>query len=208
MSRIRPVAARWAGCLLAALLLSLSARGASAHCDTLAGPVIKDAREALAKGDVTPVLKWVRPELEGEIRNAFAATAEVRKGGGKAGELADQYFFETLVRIHRQGEGAPYTGLKDEPVDPVIEMAEAALGTGSADDMIQKLKAHMERVVREKFVAVSEAAKQKDESVELGRKYVETYVAYMHYLEGLHASIVSTGAHAHEGAAEAEGHQE
>jgi len=29
-----------------------------AHCDTLEGPVVKAAKVALEKGDVTPVLKW------------------------------------------------------------------------------------------------------------------------------------------------------
>ncbi|HEX6790433.1 MAG TPA: DUF6448 family protein [Candidatus Krumholzibacteria bacterium] len=204
MERIERIA-RWAGCLLAVVFLVIAPRVASAHCDTMNGPVVQDAREALAKGDVTPVLKWVGAGFEGEVKNAFATALAVHKQGGEAGELADRTFFETLVRIHREGEGAAYTGLKDEPVDPVIQMAEDALGTGSADDMIQKLKAHMESVVREKFTAVQETSKQKDKSVELGRTYVAAYVTYMHYLEGLHASIVSPGDHHHDAGAAGEG---
>ena len=72
-----------------------------------------------------------------------------------------------------------------------------ALGGGSADDMIQKLKAHMEAVVREQFAGVSQAAQDRDVSVEAGRTYVAAYVTYMHYVEALHAAIVATGAHAH-----------
>jgi hypothetical protein len=190
----------WAGGLVATLLLVSSTEPALSHCDTMEGPVVVDAREALAKGDVTPVLKWIRAQDEADIRNAFTTTMAARKQGGDAAKLADQYFFETLVRIHRAGEGAPYTGLKDEPVDAVIAMSEDALGKGSADDMIQKLKAHMEAVAREKFTAVSTAAKDKDKSVEAGRKYVAAYVTYMHYIEGLHASIVGASAHACEAA--------
>jgi hypothetical protein len=85
---------------------------ASAHCDTLDGPVVMTAKAALEKGDVTPVLKWVRKEDEKEIREQFKKTLTVRAKGPEAKELADMYFFETLVRIHRAGEGAPYTGLK------------------------------------------------------------------------------------------------
>ena len=40
---------------------------AFAHCDTLDGPVVKTARAALEKGDVTPILKWVTNEYETEI---------------------------------------------------------------------------------------------------------------------------------------------
>jgi hypothetical protein len=42
----------------------------------------------------------------------FTKTLAVRKQSKEAKELADMYFFETLVRIHCAGEGAPYTGLK------------------------------------------------------------------------------------------------
>ena len=80
---------------------------AAAHCDTLDGPVVADARTALAQGNVAPVLKWVRPADEKEIRTAFARTTAVRNLSPEAEILADLYFFEALVRIHRAGEGAP-----------------------------------------------------------------------------------------------------
>ena len=84
---------------------------AAAHCDTLDGPVVADARTALAQENVAPVLKWVSPADEKEIRTAFANTTAVRKLSPEAETLADLYFFEALVRIHRAGEGAPYTGI-------------------------------------------------------------------------------------------------
>ena len=42
---------------------------------------------------------------------------------------------------------------------------------------------------------VVEAKKKKDKSVEAGREFVEAYVIYMHYVEGIHAAIMSAGAH-------------
>src|SRR5574340_348706 len=99
-----------------------------AHCDTLDGPVVATARASLEKGDVTPVLKWVRKEDEKEIQELFNKTLIVRKQGKEAKELADMYFFETLVRIHRAGEGAPYTGLKAAgTVEPSVAAADKAL---------------------------------------------------------------------------------
>ena len=99
----------WAGILA---MLSLVSTAASAHCDTMDGPVIAAARMALQAGDVTPVLKWIPKQSEPEIRAAFTRTLKVRAGGAEAKELADTYFFETLVRLHLAGEGEPYTGLK------------------------------------------------------------------------------------------------
>ena len=65
---------------------------ALAHCDTLDGPVVIDARGALEKGDVTPVLKWVQAADEAELREAFAKARAVRKLNPEAKALADTYF--------------------------------------------------------------------------------------------------------------------
>ena len=109
-----------------ALLLSTLAL---AHCDGMDGPVVRAAQEALAKGDVNLVLIWVRKNDEAEIRRAFDRTMTVRKFSRQSGELADTYFFETVVRIHRAGEGAPFTGLKPAGRDlgPAIPTANQAL---------------------------------------------------------------------------------
>lgn len=122
------------------LLFTVLSENAFAHCDTLDGPVVQTARTALEKGDVTPLLKWVQADDEKEIRTAFQKTLAVRTKGAEAKELADMYFFETLVRIHRAGEGAPYTGLKPgEAVDPAIALADRALETGSVDKLVNVL---------------------------------------------------------------------
>ena len=54
------------------------AGGAWAHCDTTQGPVVADARIALDRGDITPVLKWLKPDSETEVRAAFQHALEVR----------------------------------------------------------------------------------------------------------------------------------
>ena len=174
-----------------------AAAPAFAHCDTLDGPVIPEAKAALAAGDVVPVLKWVQPADEAAIKTAFAKAVAVRGQSPEAQELADHYFLETLIRLHRAGEGAPYTGLKDEPVEPIVALADQALASGSADEMIGKVAGHVDRAIREKFEKALEAKKHADESVEAGREYVEAYVAYVHFVEGIHAAVMSAGGHAH-----------
>lgn len=181
----------------------LAAGSARAHCDTTGGPVIPEAKAALEKDDVTPILKWIKKDNEAEIKTAFAKAVTVRAKGPEAKELADRYFLETLVRLHRAGEGAPYTGIKDEPVEPIVAMADKALADGSADEMIGKMSGHMAKAIKEKFNKALEARKNKDKSVEAGREFVEDYVVYMHYIEGIHTAIMSAGGHQHAGAAAA-----
>lgn len=166
-----------------------------AHCDTLEGPVVSTARAALEKGDITPVLKWVKKENEVEIREAFKKTLAVRKQGKEAKELADMYFFETLVRIHRAGEGAPYTGLKPgEAVEPAVAAADKALESGSVDSLVKMITGATEKGIRERFAHTLEMKKHADHSVDAGRKFVEAYVDFTHYVERLHMDASAHGA--------------
>ena len=168
---------------------------ASAHCDTLNGPVIAAAKLALNNGDVTPVLKWVKPEHEAEIRQSFARTMKVRGQGAEAQDLADNYFFETLVRLHRAGEGAPYTGLKSEPVEPQIAATDKALETGSAEPLVKMVTEDAANGIRQRFAHAAEARKHASDSVNAGREYVAAYVELTHYVEGLHGATSGGGVH-------------
>lgn len=167
----------------------------SAHCDTYSGPVIIAAKQALEKGDVTPILKWVKKEDEEQVKAAFKKTMSVRSKGPEAKELADNYFFETIVRIHRAGEGAPYTGLKNEPVEPIVAMSDKALETGNVDSLTNKVAAHVKEGIKERFAKAFAAKKNADKSVEAGREYVEAYITYVHYVEGIHEAAMSKGEH-------------
>jgi len=180
--------------LLSGLWLAVPG-SASAHCDTLDGPVVMTAKAALEKGDMTPVLKWVKKTDEAEIRELFKKTLIVRGKGKEAQELADRYFFETLVRIHRAGEGAPYTGLKSEPAEPIIQAADKALDSGSADHLVKHVSEAVAAGIRERFNRVKEAKKHADESIEKGRVFVEACVVYTHYVERLHMDVAAGEEH-------------
>ena len=178
------------------ILFTVLSENAFAHCDTLDGPVVQTARIALEKGDVTPLLKWVQTDDEKEIRAAFQKTLAVRAKGAEAKELADMYFFETLVRIHRAGEGEPYTGLKPgEAVDPAVALADKALETGSVDKLVDVLTEAMADGIRERFQHTKETQKHADDSVAAGREFVKAYVIFTHYAEGLHATINANADH-------------
>jgi len=180
-----------------------------AHCDTLDGPVVQSASIALEKGDITELLKWVQTDDEKEVRAAFQKTLAVRAKDAEAKELADRYFFETIVRIHRAGEGASYTGLKPSgAVDPAVAMADKALESGSVAKLVDVLTNAMANGIRERFQHASKAQKHADDSVAAGRKFVEAYVIFTHYVEGLHAIIKGNGGHHSGGAKGHSGHDQ
>lgn len=173
--------------LVMLMILVLVPSPAAAHCDGLDGPVVALAREALDTGTVNLVLPWVPNNDEPEIRSAFDHAMSVRKLGPEAKELADTYFFETLVRVHRASEGAPYTGLKPAGRDlgPAIPAADKALDSGSIEAVEKLLTDAMRRGLREHFHAAMSRKKFAADDVTAGRRYVEAYVPYVHYVEAL-----------------------
>lgn len=156
-----------------------------AHCDTMEGPVAKDAINALENNNVNLVLKWVMPANEMEIKDAFTLTMKVRQAGAESKELADKYFIETLVRVHRSGEGVAYTGVKPlgTPIDKKILAADKSIETGSLlplKGMVSDTK--MPELI-EKFEKVMALKNFNPDDVKAGREYVEAYVKFFHFAE-------------------------
>ena len=171
-------------------ILLLSSQTTFAHCDSYDGPVIKDAFKALETNNVELVLKWVSQNQEGEIKALFENTYKLRNEDKEIYQIVEKHFLETLVRLHRETEGAPYTGLKPAgSASPIIIMADMSIKTQSVDELALKFTAHIEKVVREKFGKVKELSMVKNESLEQGRAYVAAYVDYTHMLEEIHAII-------------------
>jgi hypothetical protein len=163
---------------------------AAAHCDSMDGPVVTAAQQALATRNVSLVLAWVRPQDEPAIRQAFDRTLRVRTAGGDAAELADLWFFETLVRIHREGEGVAYTGLKPAgTTDEGIAAADRALAQGSADALAKGVATHAAEALQAKFAHVQRLATYDPADASAGRAYVAAYVEYIHFVESLHRTI-------------------
>lgn len=171
---------------------------AVAHCDTMDGPVVKDAQRAIAEKNVTPVLKWVREEDEAEVRSAFQLALSVRGQSEAARTLADRYFFETLVRIHRAGEGEGFNGLKPAGnVDPAIAAADRALEEGHIDAFADKLAAALRQAVKERFERARHARETAEKSVVQGREYVNSYVQLTHFVESADNLIAAGAGHTH-----------
>ena len=183
--------------LLLALSIALLPLAVEAHCDGMDGPVVKAARQALEKGNVNLALIWVLKKDEREIAEAFRRAVAVRKFSSEARELADSYFFETLVRIHRDGEGEPYDGLKPAGRDlgPAIPAADKAIDTGSLEPLLTLFTANAHAGIQERFEAVLARKNYKKDDVEAGREYVKAYVAFMHHVEELRGSVEEAHRH-------------
>lgn len=166
---------------------------AAAHCDTLDGPVIQDARKAIAAQDITPILKWVKPQDEKSVRAAFQ---KVLTNKNEKTEVVEHKFFETLVKIHRAGEGAPFTGLKAAgAVEPAVAAADQALASGSPEALVRLITTDVVAGIKERYEHAAATYQHKDESVAQGREFVESYVAFTHYVERLHQDAIGAGAH-------------
>jgi Family of unknown function (DUF6448) len=144
------------------------------HCDTLDGPVVKAAARALEENDAGLVLPYVPREGEEEVREALAKTVALRGQGDEARDLADRYFFETVVRIHRAGEGEAFTGLKPAGLDhgPAIPAAARAIESDSADELVEVLCDVVKKRATDQLGTVMQLKHLADGSIEANRKHV------------------------------------
>ena len=167
------------------------------HCDSLDGPVVRAAREALEQEDVDLVLPYVYAEGEEELRAAFDLVAKARQQGPEAREVADRFIFETAVRVHRAGEGAPYTGLKPAGLDvgPVIPIAESAIEEDSPERLIEFFLGAVQAEIAERFQLMQQARVHKGEGTEEARAYVNAMLGLEVWAHKLYVGLTSARVH-------------
>ena len=188
----------------AALLISFTVgagffiKKAFAHCDTLDGPVVLAAKKSLATGNINYAIIWVQEEQQAEIKEAFESAVSVRKISKAAQQFADKSFYETLVRVHRAGEGAPYNGLKPAGFDmgPAIPAADKSIISGNTADLEKFLILKMKESLDKYFKELQEKKNYNVNDVKAGRAYVKAYVEYIHSVERMYQSTV-VPAHGH-----------
>lgn len=184
---------------IASSLLALTLTGAGshvlvAHCDGLDGPVVQAAERALATGNVNYALVWVPEADEDPVRRAFTESSAVRRLGGDARRLADRLFAETLVRLHRASEGAPYEGLKPAGRDlgPAIRGAERAIAIGSLEDLADLVARATRGGLADRYARLMSLRHYDVNDVAAGRRYTAAYVDFIHYADGVYAAAAGT----------------
>lgn len=168
------------------LAAALRPTAVQAHCDTADGPAVKCGRKALETGNINYALKWIPAEGEAELRDVFGKSLEVRKRGSDAAELADRLFLETLVRIHRMGEGVGFTGIQPvgSAVDPVVAAADEAISRRSDAELLSMVPQERRHELDKRF-RTALAVKDFDvDDVVAGRRYLAAYVDFFKYAEG------------------------
>ncbi len=173
-------------------LVFIQPKNVYAHCDGLDGPVVKSAVEAIEKNNVTLALIWIQKEDESIIKDLFSKTLSVRKLSKEAQKLADLYFYETLVRIHRAGEGEPYTGLKEagRNLGTVIPAADLSIIQGTLEPL-KKVYAEKNLATDKIEMLFKEVVENKNYNVDdvvSGRKYIKAYVEFLHTAEHIYHS--------------------
>ena len=192
--KVHQITAKAAALATISAALLFAAGPASAHCDGEDGPVVKAAQQALDSGNVNRVLIWVQQADEAQIKDAFRKTLDVRQLNPSARELADHYFFETLVRVHRAEEGAPYTGIQPAGRDlgPAVVAGDKALETGAVEPLAKLLTQAIHKSVEGQFKEVMAKNNYKADDVAAGQEYVKAYVEYIHSVERIYEAAAST----------------
>ncbi|AKG33325.1 DUF6448 family protein [Paenibacillus durus] len=204
----------FAALLMALVIVAALPTVASAHCDTMDGPTVADGKKAMETNNVNYVLKWVQPEYEKEISQIFTLSMKVKDLSPEAKELSEKYFLENLVRVHRAGENAPFTGLKPSgtPIDEKVLAADKSIEAGNLSPLENLIEKDKMPELKERFEKVMALKNFDVNNVEAGREYIEAYVKLFkfaegeedhdaHGAEGNHAAVT---AHAEESQEEAE----
>ena len=156
----------------------------SAHCDTYGGPVVNASQRALETQNINNVLIWIKKKDEREIEEAFRNALKVRVLSPEAKALADKSFFETVVRVHRAGEGAPYTGLKpaDQDLGPAIPAADKAIETKDLKKLNTLLTEEIHAALHTYFEDMMTKKRFDVDEVEKGREFVTADVEFIHFV--------------------------
>jgi hypothetical protein len=167
------------------------------HCDTLDGPVVKAIKIALEKNNVNYILPWVPEEAEHEVIAAFKKSFAARKQGKPAMEVADYWLYETVVRLHREGEGAPYTGLKPAGLDwgPVVPRAEKAIQNDDPKEVIEFINHTVQEELEKRFHRILAKKEFDVNDVVAAREYVQAELGFVLFSHSLYAVITGRREH-------------
>lgn len=157
-----------------------------AHCDQMNGPLVKDAKKAIEQNNVNIALKWIPAVDETEIKDAFNLMMKVRDLSPEAKTLSERYFYETLVRIHRAGEGVAFTGIKPEgtPIDERVMAADKSIETNDLSPLKSLVAEKDLPELTDRFDKVMTLKNFDANNVEAGREYIEAYVLFFKFAEG------------------------
>ena len=183
-------------------IMAMIPTSVSAHCDTMDGPTVADGKKAMENNNVNYALKWVQLKDENEIKNVFKDSMKVKDLSPEAKVVAEKLFLETLVRVHRIAENAPFTGLKESgtTIDKKVLAADKSIEVGNLSPLKNMIEKEKFFELNKKFERVLALKDYDINDVKAGREYIEAYVKFFKFAEGevegahpLHDKTVGNG---------------
>ncbi|MFW9973020.1 MAG: DUF6448 family protein, partial [Candidatus Odinarchaeota archaeon] len=155
------------------------------------------AKEALSEKNINLILPWVPEEAEEELEKIFKKTLTIREKGKESAELADLWFFENAVRLHRIGEGKGFTGLKPAGLDwgPIVPRADKAIENKNPNEVIDFLKNTIEDKLKEKFQYIMALINYDKNDVKNARKYVHAILDFTLFSNHLYKFLIAGKSH-------------
>ncbi|MDD1775284.1 MAG: DUF6448 family protein, partial [Methanobacterium sp.] len=145
--------------------------------------LVKAAEKALEMENIKYVLPYVSSPDEEELKDAFEKTLLVRELSSEAAELADYWFFETAVRLHRRDEGKAYTGLKSADPDwgPILPKINRAIDTENVDELLNFLLNFIKEDIMIRFEELISRKDYDQNDVEEAREYINARTEFIRY---------------------------
>ena len=174
------------GIITTFLLLGAFSTNVFAHCDTMDGPTVIDGQKAMKENNVNYVLKWVEPKSEKEIKEIFNLSMKVKDLSPESKQLAEKYFFGELVRIHREAEGAAYSGVKPSgtTTDKKILAADKSIEIENLSPLANLIEKDKKAELKKRFDKVISLKNFDVNDVKAGREYIHAYVNFFKFAEG------------------------
>lgn len=195
------------GFITTMLIMGVFTVNANAHCDTMDGPTVLDGKKAMQENNVNYALKWVEPNSEKEIKEIFNLSMKVKDLSPESKEIAEKYFFGELVRVHREAEGASYTGVKaaGTVTDKIVLAADKSIETGDLAPLEKLIEKDKRAELKKRFNKAMALKNYDVNDVKAGREYIHAYVNFFKFAEGeedhdhgsSHTKEVDTKQHKH-----------
>lgn len=168
------------------LIVGAFATNSNAHCDTMDGPTVIDGQRAMKENNINYALKWIQPNAEKELKEAFNLSMKIKDLSPESKQIAEKYFFGELVRIHRQGEDAPYTGVKPAgtTIDKKVLAADKSIEIGNLTPLESLIEKDKKAELKKRFDKVMALKNFDTNNVDAGREYIEAYVKFFKFAEG------------------------
>ena len=159
---------------------------ANAHCDTMDGPTVIDGQKAMKENNINYALKWVQPKAEKELKEAFELSMKVKDLSPESKQISEKYFLGELVRIHRQGEDASYTGVKaaGTTIDKKVLAADKSIELGNLSPLENLIEKDKKAELKQRFDKVMALKNFDTNNLDAGRDYIEAYVKFFKFAEG------------------------